>query len=246
MPDRIQEVRLNPNVSVDCVIFGFDFNEIKVLLIERNDPTGKGVHMLPGNLVRDDEDLDSAAARVLKELTGLENIFLEQFRVFGDPNRVLREKDQAWLRSIREQPNARVITVAYYSLIKLSKYKPAPSSFARTAYWAPLREVPELAFDHNEILRGAQDALRRQLRVEPIGFELLPRKFTLGQLQKLYEEILETQLDKRNFRRKMINKGILAPLKEKQEGVPHKPAQLFQFDRKKYDELRSKEFDFVL
>lgn len=246
MTNNVQVPRLNPNVSVDCVIFGFDFTELKVLIIERNDPTGKGVHMLPGNLVRDDEDLDLAATRVLKELTGLENIYLEQFRVFGDPNRVLKEKDQAWLRSIREHPDARVITVAYYSLIKLDKYKPAPSSFARTANWVPLREVPDLAFDHNEILKGAQMALRKQLRVEPIGFELLPRKFTLGQLQKLYEEILETNLDKRNFRRKMINKGILFPLKEKQEGVPHKPAQLFQFDRKKYDELKSKEFDFVL
>lgn len=246
MPDSIPQPRLNPNVSVDCVIFGFDFNELKVLIIERNDPTGKGVHMLPGNLVRDDEDLDNAANRVLKELTSLENIYLEQFRVFGAPNRVLREKDQAWLRSIREHPEARVITVAYYSLIKLSKYKPAPSSFARRATWIPIREVPELAFDHDDILKGAQYALRQKLRIEPIGFELLPRKFTLGQLQKLYEEILETQLDKRNFRRKMINKGILSPLKEKQEGVPHKPAQLFQFDQKKYDELKSNEFDFVL
>lgn len=242
---------LNPHVSVDCVIFGFGFEELKVLLIERGLPDGM-VHngqptlMLPGDLVMDTETLDSSALRVLKALTSLENIFLEQFNAFGDPGRVRKEKDLAWLRSMREDPDARVITIGYYSLVRIDKFKPAPAYYARSADWYPVSQVPELAFDHNDILETALNRLKNKARVEPIGFELLPQKFTLGQLQKLYEAILGAQLDKRNFRRKILSRGFLMELEEKQQGVPHKPAKLYEFDHEQYGRLKGNSFDFLL
>jgi 8-oxo-dGTP diphosphatase len=244
--------KLNPHVSVDNVIFGFDGDEIKVLLIERNAPEGYPVssnfrkYLLPGNLVPDNEDLDTSARRVLHELTGLSNIYLEQFYTFGDPGRVKNEYDAEWLRAIREDPMARVITVAYYSLVKLNSYTPTPASFAKKAEWFPLSAVPPLAFDHNEILQKATEALKNKLKTQPVGFELLPQKFSLGQLQKLYEAVLGRELDKRNFRRKMLNKNILIPLVEKQQGVPHKQAQLFMFDKEKYEIMRHSYFGFDL
>jgi hypothetical protein len=239
--------QLNPHVSVDCVIFGFDESELKVLLIERDldivDQTST-LYSLPGNLVNDNEDLDTSAKRVLFELTNLDNIYMEQFFAFGDPNRVKGSSDERWLNAVRDVPNARVITVAYYSLVKLSDYQPAASSFAKKVFWCPVSQVPSLAFDHNQILKQALTSLKVKLRVQPIGFELLPDKFTLGQLQKVYETILGTTLDKRNFRRKILNKGFLKPLQEKQKGVPHKRARLFEFDKKAYDKLKTDQFYF--
>jgi 8-oxo-dGTP diphosphatase len=243
---------LNPHVSVDCVIFGFDFEELKVLLIERGLPDGQipgqqqPALMLPGDLVYDNENLDQSALRVLKALTSLENIYLEQFSAFGEPSRVTKEQDLAWLRSMRSNPDARVITIGYYSLVPLDKFKPAPSFFARSADWCPVSQVPVLAFDHNDILSAALARLKYKARVEPIGFELLPQKFTLGHLQKLYEAILGVTLDKRNFRRKIMSRGILVELEEKQLGVPHKPAKLYQFDSDQYERLKGNSFDFLL
>jgi 8-oxo-dGTP diphosphatase len=244
-------IQLNPHVSVDCVIFGFGFEELKVLLIERGLPDGQApsperTMMLPGDLVRDDENLDQSGMRVLKALTNLENIFLEQFGAFGDPQRVRKARDLDWLRSMREDPDARVITVGYYSLIRLDKFQPAPSYYARSAEWVSVSQVPELAFDHNELLQSALSQLKYKARVEPIGFELLPQKFTLGQLQKLYEAILGTSLDKRNFRRKIMSRGILEELNEKQIGVPHKPAKLYQFNPDEYEKMKGNSFDFLL
>ncbi len=244
--------KLNPHVSVDCVIFGFDFEELKVLLIERGLPDDQSTSdqqrtlMLPGDLIYDNENLDQSAMRVLKALTSLENIYLEQFAAFGDPSRVTKEEDLAWLRSMRSDPDARVVTVGYYSLVRLDKFKPAPAYYARSAEWYPVSQVPELAFDHNEILTAALSRLKNKARVEPIGFELLPQKFTLGHLQKLYEDILGASLDKRNFRRKIMSRGILLELEEKQQGVPHKPAKLYQFNSAEYEKLKGNSFDFLL
>jgi len=237
----------NPHVSVDCVIFGFDEGELKVLLIERGiDASDHQTrpYSLPGNLINDDEDLDTSAKRVLKELTSLGNIYMQQFYAFGDPNRVKNASDAQWLSAVRDVPNARVITVAYYSLVKIGDYQPSAASFARKAFWCPVSQVPELAFDHNLILETALRSLKNKLRIEPIGFELLPKKFTLGQLQKVYETILGTTLDKRNFRRKILNKDFLKPLQEKQKGVPHKRARLFEFDQERYENLKSGQFNF--
>lgn len=230
---------INPNVSVDNVILGFDKNELKVLLIERkrDDPNRKDFLALPGNLIYEDEDLDEAANRVLFELTGLSNIFLEQFYTFGNPDRLSKEEDKEWLRSIRAHPDARVITVAYYTLIKIEKFNPSASGFATNAFWTPVNKVPQLAFDHNIIFKLAIDHLKYKLYKDPIAFELLPRKFTLAQLQRLYEIILQTKLDKRNFRRKVLKTEFIVPLNEKQIGVAHKPAMLYKFDQNKFSSL---------
>lgn len=229
-------IQQNPHVSVDCVIFGFNETGLKVLLIERDygsvpplSASGRDL-LLPGDLINDDEDLDQAAKRVLFELTHLSNIYLEQFHAFGDPNRVKNESDKNWLEVIRKEPGARVITVAYFSLVKPDLYLPEASSFAKRAEWFPVQSIPELAFDHNHIIIKALDALRDKLLRSNIAFELLPEKFSLGQLQKVYETILGKSLDKRNFRRKVLSKKLVRALDEKQEDVPHKRAILYTFN----------------
>jgi len=238
---------LNPHVSVDCVIFGYDFEELKVLLIERNYFDSNDHHqnkkitdlVLPGNLVMDNETLDESAKRILKELTSLENIFLEQFYTFGDPNRVRKKQDAEWLRTMRTDPDARVITVAYFALVKLNDYVPKPDSFARRSEWYGIDKIPTLAFDHNEIVDKALEALRFKLKYFPIGFELLPKKFTLSQVQKLYEAIYGTKLDKRNFRKKLKALDIVTPLGEKQKGVSHKPAGVYTLNQKAYRDAQT-------
>lgn len=236
---------LNPNVSADCVIFGFDFEKLKVLIIRRStDATGKSTRMaLPGDLIYDTEDLDQAASRILKELTGLTNIYMEQVAAFGNPNRIKTPQDQKWLKSIRAQPNARVITVGYYSLVKMEDCTLQASSFAKSVEWIAVDEIKELAFDHMEILQAALKKLKEKIRVQPIGFNLLPEKFTLGQLHKLYEAILDKQIDKRNFRRKIVKLDILTNLEEKQKGVAHKPSKFVKFNERKYNKLTETGFD---
>ena len=236
---------LNPNVSVDCVIFGFDLEQLTVLLIDRGEISSAfGPRLaLPGNLIYDNENLDMAANRVLDELTGLNNIYLEQVGAFGDPDRIHKESDREWLKSIRAEPEARVITVAYFTLVPMSDYKPQASSFAKNADWVPLNEIKELAFDHFEILQAAKEKLKQKIKIQPIGFNLLPEKFTLSQLHRLYESILDKPLDKRNFRRKIQKLDILTSLREKQRGVPHKPSLLYKFNEEKYQELTQTGFD---
>ncbi|MEN8138364.1 MAG: NUDIX domain-containing protein [Bacteroidota bacterium] len=225
-----KQVQSHLDISVDCVVFGFHNNKLRVLLIEQEHPEGSGHrYALPGDLVFSDENIDHAAERVLFELTSLKGIYLEQFHTFGDPKRVRQEKDQEWLKSIRKNPDARVITVAYYSLVKMEDYVPSPSSFAERAEWKDILNIPELAFDHNEILSKALEILRSQVSNHKIGFELLPEKFTLGQLQQLYEVILNKHLDKRNFRKAIKKMDTVLALDEKQKGVLHKPAQLFTY-----------------
>ena len=245
-----REIQLNPNVSVDCVIFGFDGEKLKVLLIDRghilNEPNSDPIYALPGNLIRDDETLDDAANRVLRELTGLTDIYLEQFGSFGDPDRLTKADDHAWLKSIRAQPDARVITVAYYSLIRADHYEIHASGFAKEAFWHEIENLPNLGFNHSKIIATALEELKFKSKYQPLGFELLPEKFTLGQLQKLYEAILNTELDKRNFRRKILKMSFLIPLNEKQVGVPHKPARYYKFDDEKYRDYKSRDFFFTL
>jgi 8-oxo-dGTP diphosphatase len=235
---------LNPNVSVDCVIFGFDMENLTVLLIDRGKNKYPGSRMaLPGNLIYNNENLDEAASRVLEELTGLNNIYLEQLGAFGDPNRICKESDREWLKSIRAEPEARVITIAYVSLVQISDYTPHASSFAQSAGWALVKEIHELAFDHYEILQAAKEKLKEKIKIQPIGFNLLPEKFTLSQLHRLYESVLDKPLDKRNFRRKILKLGILTNLKEKQKGVPHKPSELYKFNEERYLELSQTGYD---
>jgi len=219
--------------SIDCVIFGFDEGELKVLLIERNEEPFKDWWALPGYLVEQDESLDDAAERILYELTGLRGIYMEQFYTFGDVDR---------------HPQGRVITVGYYAMVRIGGNKdlrPEPvTSYARNAVWIPLNEIPKLAFDHDQIFGRAFAKIRNKISYQPIAFELLPEKFTLTQLQHLYEVILNKKLDKRNFRKKMLNYGILKELDEKQKGVSYRAAKLYKFDRRKYAKLFQKELSF--
>jgi 8-oxo-dGTP diphosphatase len=226
------------DVSVDCVLFGFDDKKLKVLLIEQRQPDkdkklSRVQTALPGDLLKENESLDDAAKRVLRELTSLKGIYLKQFHTFGDPMRVKNLKDQEWLRTFRAHPERRVITVGYYSLVKMEDYSPKASSFAAKAKWVDVYSIPELAFDHNEIVESAIEMLRHELVADNIGFELLPEKFTLSQLQHLHEIILDKKLDKRNFRKNVLKMEHLKPLDEKQKGVLHKPAQLYQYKKKK-------------
>jgi 8-oxo-dGTP diphosphatase len=227
------------DVSVDCVLFGLDDKKLKVLLIEQRQADSKDKKVtklqtaLPGDLLKETESLDEAAKRVLKELASLKGIYLKQFYAFGDPMRVKNLKDQEWLRTFRAHPERRVITVGYYSLVKMEDFQPKASSFAGKTKWVDVYSIPELAFDHNLIVDRALEIFRHELIADNIGFELLPEKFTLSQLQHLHEIILDKKLDKRNFRKNMLKMEHLKPLDEKQKGVLHKPAQLYQYRSKK-------------
>ncbi|MCX6280615.1 MAG: NUDIX domain-containing protein [Bacteroidetes bacterium] len=236
---------LNPHVSVDCVVFGFEFGRLNVLLIERNTSfKGKEYHdlKLPGDLVRKDEDLDTAASRVLRELTGLDKIYLKQFAAIGSPVRLKRQaRDMEWLRSIGH-PEEIVVTIAYYSLINIDQDKAASFLLQPHSRWYMVSEVNDLAFDHIAILQQALEILRADLKSKPIAYELLPPKFTLGQLQQLHEVILGVKLDKRNFRKKVANMPYIMPINEKQIDVSHKPAQYFSFHRKIYEKTKTASF----
>lgn len=239
------KANLNPHVSTDCVIFGFDFEKLNVLIIRRgvNGSNSATRMALPGDLIYDNENLDMAAGRILKELTGLEGIYLEQVGAFGDPDRIKTKQDQAWLKSIRSEPEARVITVAYYSLVKMEDCSIHASSFAKSAEWIAVNDIQELAFDHLEILKESLNKLKSKIATQPIGFNLLPEKFTLGQLHKLYEAILDKKIDKRNFRRKILKLDILTSLNEKQTGVAHKPSKYVKFNEQNYKKLCETGFD---
>lgn len=224
------------DVSVDNVVFGFDGEQLQILLIRQGlpgeDMSPDRFHMaVPGDLVYPSEGLDEAAYRILSNLTSLEGIFLKQFKTFGAPNRVFDKKDREWLTRMRPHPERRVVSIGYYSLVALAEYTPRPSSFASRAEWCPLSDIPRLAFDHNAIIAAGLEQLREDVAHRGIIFELLPEKFTLGQLQRLHEIILDKDLDKRNFRKNVKRmEGVIA-LDEKQEGVLHKPAQLYTYVR---------------
>ena len=218
-------------LTVDCVVFGLDEAELKVLLIERGLEPFKGRWALPGGFVRVEETTDQAARRELEEETGLKNVFLEQLYTFGTVNR---------------DPRERVVSVAHFALVKLSDHRARAATDAANAEWFTVSKVPNLAFDHAEILAKALERLKGKVRYEPIGFELLPPKFTLSQLQHLYEAVLGTELDKRNFRKKVLGFGLLVPLKETLMAGRHRPAQLFQFEADKYEKLKKRGFNFEL
>jgi 8-oxo-dGTP diphosphatase len=226
-----QSDAVNPNLSVDCVVFGFDNQKLNVLLIQQKSTGNIPKQIaLPGDLVLEDESLNDAAERVLKELTGLSGIFLKQFYTFGDPDRVKNIKDLAWLQSYRKHPQARVVTVGYFALVKMDDFQPEASSFAERVFWQEIHAVPALAFDHNLIFDRALRTLRREFEARRIGLELLPEKFTLNQIQMLHEVILDKKLDKRNFRKKILKENFLNATNEKQKGVLHKPALLYEIN----------------
>jgi 8-oxo-dGTP diphosphatase len=220
-----------PAVTVDCVVFGLDENGLQVLLVQRDLAPFKGRWALPGGFVRMEEDLEAAARRELVEETGLSQVYLEQLFTFG---------------ALDRDPRERVISVAWYALVKLSDHRVRAATDARAAAWFRLADQPELAFDHDQILRVAKARLQGKVRYQPIGFELLPPKFKLSQLQGLYERVLEKALDKRNFRKKILAMGLLEETGEVEQGVSHRAARLYRFDKKKYKALEKAGFNFEL
>lgn len=245
---HMEKIALINNISVDCVIFGFGNNGLKVLLTKREleDPkTGQVIfsdYTLQGHHVFEGENLYDAANRVLKEKTGLGNIYLEQFFTFGDADRLIKEKDQLW--SMIKYPDLmkQVVSVGYYALVDSAKVKPDLQH--PETEWFPVDRLPELGFDHDKIIAKALDFLRNKFGREPIGFELLPEKFAISQLQSLYEAVFGTKLDKRNFRKKVAQMKYVIPLAEKQKGVPHKPAQVYIFSRDVYERTKKEKHWF--
>lgn len=217
--------------SVDNVIFGFDGDTLKLLLIKRKDNPYAGQWALPGDIVQPTENLVQASKRVLLQLTGVKDIYLEQVHTFG---------------AVDRHPKGRVITIAYYALINIAKVKIEAASFAVQVAWKEVRSLESLAFDHIRIMNYSLAKLRQDLKLRPIGFELLAEKFTLTELQRLYEVVLEQDLDKRNFRKKILSMGILKTLHELQTGVSHRPAKLYSFDAEKYEEVKREGFIFEI
>lgn len=218
-------------LSIDCLIFGFKKNELDVLLVQHGEGISKGKWALPGGWIKYNESADDAATRILRDLTSVSNIYLEQLQVFGKVDRY---------------PNKRVITIAYYALVKPENYTLDPGFTAADVKWFKVGDVPEMPYDHHDILTTGLKHLKHVVRHEPIGFNLLPKKFTLLQLQELYEAILEKKLDKPNFRRKLMKMNLLQACKEKQTDVSHRAATLYRFDKKIYDSLTEKGFTFEL
>jgi len=220
-----------PALTTDCIIFGFDNFDLKILLIERANEPYKDKWALPGGFVNMDETTEDGALRELFEETGLKNVFIEQLYTFSDVNR---------------DPRGRVVSVAYFALIKLDEYSIHAGDDAGKADWFSVNDLPELAFDHDMIIKVALSRLSGKIRYQPIGFELLPPMFTLTQLQNLYEVILQRELDKRNFRKKILKTDLLIPLDEKQKNVAHKAARYYKFDKIKYEELTNKGYNFEI
>lgn len=218
-------------LAVDCVVFGLDETDLKVLLIQRKLQPFQHSWALPGGFVRLDETLDEAARRELEEEAGVSDVYLEQLYTFG---------------ALDRDPRERVVTIAYYALAKLSDHRIRAATDAMGVGWFGLDDLPKLAFDHVHIVERAVERLRGKVRYAPIGFELLPPRFSLTQLQRLYEIVLGTGLDKRNFRKKILAMDLLVETDEVEQGVRHRAARLYRFDRRKYDRLTKQGFEFAM
>ncbi|HSL86392.1 MAG TPA: NUDIX domain-containing protein [Bacteroidales bacterium] len=219
-------------VAVDCIIFGYDIKdkEIKLLLIKRSMEPAMGKWSLAGGFVREDESLDEAASRILCSLTGLKNVYLEQSFSYGD---------------VKRDPGARVISTAYSALIKIRDIDRELKA-RNGAHWQSLSRLPLLIFDHRAMVEKALRDLRMQIKIKPFGFELLPEKFTLVQMQDLYEAIYQREVDKRNFRKKILSMNIIEKLDEKEKETSKKGAWYYRFNRERYEVLRQNGFYFNL
>lgn len=231
MPATHAYAHPRPALAVDGVVFGLDEADLKVLLIQRGLEPFAGRWALPGGFVRIGESVDAAARRELAEETGLDRVFLEQLYTFGEPGR---------------DPRERVVTVAYYALVRLGDHQVRAATDARQAAWFAADDLPPLAFDHDAIVEAALRRLQGKVRYQPIGFELLPPKFSLTRLQRMYEIILERPLDKRNFRKKALSLGILQDLDEVEQDVAHRAARLYRFDERAYRRMLKDGFNFEL
>lgn len=210
-------------LSVDCVIFGFDENKLKVLLIRSDLKKFQGLWSLLGDLVDPTEELDSAATRILKQRTGLDDVYLEQVKTFGCLDR---------------HPAGRVVTVAYYSLINIQHHK--LQILDNELHWHDVNDITELAFDHKKILDSSFEQLQRRVQEHPLAFSLLPKKFSLRELQNVYEAILDTKMDRRNFRKKFFAMDFLVDIDQMEQDVPHRPGKLYNFNYNKYEKKKKK------
>lgn len=219
-------------VAVDCIIFGYDIKdkEIKLLLIKRSMEPARGQWSLAGGFVKENESLDEAASRILCSLTGLRNVYLEQSFSYGD---------------IARDPGARVISTSYSALIKIRDIDRSRKEI-NGAHWQSISRLPQLIFDHYVMVERALNNLRMQIKIKPVGFELLPDKFTLVQLQDLYEAIYQRSVDKRNFRKKIFSMNILEKLDEKEKETSKKGAWYYKFNRERYGVLKQNGFYFNL
>jgi 8-oxo-dGTP diphosphatase len=218
------------HVAVDCIIFGFDQSELKLLIHKRQFEPAKGGWSLFGGFVQNNESLDEAANRVLFELTGLQKIYMEELQSYGEVNR---------------DPAGRVISVAYFALISAEDFTGASSS-QNGATWVSLKDLPPLIMDHNDMVDKGLRRLKRRAASQPIGFELLPEKFTMPQLQALYEAIYQADLDKRNFRKKILAMNVLIKLDQKDKTSSRKGAFLYRFDKRKYKKLVERGYSFTM
>jgi ADP-ribose pyrophosphatase YjhB (NUDIX family) len=217
-------------VAVDCIILGFENGKLKLLIMQRKVDPMEGEWSLMGGFLQNEESVDEAAGRVLKQTTGLENIYMEQLACYGN---------------VRRDTGARVISMAYYALIRITEHDHFLSQ-QYAAHWLELHQIPELIFDHRQMIADALKKLRENAHFHPIGFELLPEKFTLSQLRSLYEEIYQHELDKRNFRKKILSMNILEKLEEKDKTTSKKGAYLYRFDKQQYEELKRRGFVFEI
>lgn len=227
-----------PGLSIDCVIFGFHDNELRVLLLKMKN---WDAWALPGGFVRKDQDVDAGAIEVLRQRTGLDEVYLRQFHIFGNNKRsekqfmdrlvssgVVEPEDKDWFAQ-------RFVTIGYYALVEYSKVSaPSIDEISEAIAWCPLADVPSLVLDHQDILACALQTLRQELQLRPIGINLLPNKFTMPELQGVYEAILGKKLDRRNFRRKMLSYDLVVDTGEKRMGKAHKAPIIYRFDEEKY------------
>lgn len=231
----------NNHISVDCVVFGFDGTDLRVLLVKRSGSDDGGDYndmKLPGSLIYRDEDLDEAAGRVLEELTGIKDLSLTQFKAFGSKDRTSNPRDVLWLERAQKEHVELIVTIAYFALVKLDKSLEKTVN-PESAVWCRIDDIGPLAFDHNLIIKEARKAIRREAdNNRALLFDLLPKKFTASQLRKLSEIINGKSLDVRNFHKKISQMPYIVPLDEKQQGVSHRAARFYRFDRKAYTVMR--------
>ena len=241
--EKIKDFILNegdiyhPGFSIDSVVFGFHHNKLKVLLLKMKHTNNWA---LPGGFLKKNENVDDAVIRILHSRTGLKDIFLHQFHLFGESNRIDETQNRELFKYIGTKPDPsnwfiqRFLTVGYYALVEYSRVNPQPDYTSDACEWWDIHSIPKLIHDHNDILKRAIEALRMNLNYHPVGYNLLPTKFTMPDLQKLYETILDKKLDRRNFQRKMLAYGILKKLNERRTGGAHKSPTLFKFDLRSY------------
>ena len=220
-----------PALATDCVIFGFDGGGLKLLLLKRENEPFRNTWALPGGFVHMHETTEAAAHRILLEKAGIRNVFAEQLYTFSEPDR---------------DPRERIVSVAYFALVNTTQFRLIAGRDTIQAEWHPISALPALGFDHHSIVTMAVERLKGKVRYQPVGFELLDARFTLSQLQALYEAILQSSLDKRNFRKKILSMGLLKQLEQKEQNVPRKAAFYYSFDKKAYKELMKKGFHFEL